>query len=63
MEVRVIHVGEDYWLVREGLDGPVYRFEPTAPYRPQGFAAERPWISPGDLIEIDEADLIEYGKT
>lgn len=63
MELRVVHVRETYWLLREGFDGPVFRFEPTAPYRPLGFAAERMYISPGDLVDVDASDLEPYSKT
>jgi len=57
--VRIVHLGDTYWLVREEATGPVFSFNPEASYRPLGFAAQRPWLSPGDLIEVDEADLQE----
>jgi hypothetical protein len=63
MELRIVHVGEAYWLVRDGFHGPVYRFNLDAPYRPLGFAAQRDYISPGDLIEVDEAVLVPYSQT
>jgi hypothetical protein len=64
MEVRIIHLGEDYWLVRErGRPlGPIYRFSPSAPYRPLEFAADRSCIAYGDIIAVDEADLVPYSN-
>jgi hypothetical protein len=65
MKVRIIHLGETYWLVRQrGLPlGPVYRFDPGSPYRRLEFAAQRSYMAYGDLIEVDEVHLEPYAGT
>jgi hypothetical protein len=60
LNVRVLHVGGNHWLVAEDgrADGPIFRFDPTSAYRPLGLAAKRTYIDTGDLIDVDEADLV-----
>jgi hypothetical protein len=57
-EVSIVQISDRAWLVRDA--DRVYRFDPACWYRPLGFAADRPWLSPWDRVQVAEGDLIPY---
>lgn len=64
MKVRVLHLGEQHWVVRgvPGRPDVRYRFDPSSPYQPLGLAAKRPYVSQFDELEVDRADLVREGE-
>lgn len=59
MEVRVLHVSEGRWIVQSPGGDQRWRFDPSSAYKPLGYAASRSYVSPGDLIDVNWADLRE----
>ncbi len=65
VQVLVLHKGDERWVV-ERLDpatgrrtGRRHRLAASVSYAPTGFATARSYVSPGDVIVVDELNLKE----